>query len=406
MQQKLLVGPKINISDYTYNLPEDKVAKYPLDKRDLSKLIIYKDSGITQDNFYSIADYLPESSLMLFNNTKVVPARIIFQKESGALIEIFCLEPVSPVDYAQSFSSISSCRWRVIIGNAKRWRSGELFIETPDFKLSVMMVEKEESSYIVEFNWDGTFTFSEIIDKCGKIPIPPYLNRDSELIDNERYQTLYARYRGSVAAPTAGLHFTGDVLEAIEERGIVSDNLCLHVGAGTFVPVKSDSISDHTMHSEPFSITISLLKNILKHIEAGNKIIAVGTTTTRSLESLYYIGKKLLTGNIGEYPQDVSQWEPYSNDNEVDIFEAIKAIIEYMEREKRDTLNLRTSIIIVPSFKFRLTDILITNYHQPKSTLLLLIAAFIGDDWRRVYDYALENDFRFLSYGDSSLLFR
>lgn len=400
------MAPKIKISEYTYDLPEDRVAKYPLENRDSSKLLLYNDGSISEDNFYSIADYLPESSLILFNNTKVVPARIIFRKESGAMIEIFCLEPVDPADYSQSFSATSTSRWRAIIGNAKRWRFGELFIKTSEFVLSAKLIEKEANSYIVEFNWTEGRTFSEVIERCGKIPIPPYLKRDSEPLDSERYQTMYAKYRGSVAAPTAGLHFTDEVMKSIEERGISSDYLSLHVGAGTFVPVKSDLISEHKMHSEPFSVTKSLLLNIIENKRKGRKIVAVGTTTTRTLESLYYVGKSLIKSGMKNRPSEVSQWEPYDADEEIDIIESIGAIVGYMDKNRLESLDLKTSIMIVPSFTFRVIDVLITNFHQPQSTLLLLIAAFIGERWRDVYNYALENEFRFLSYGDSSILFR
>ena len=397
----------IRISDYTYILPDERVAKYPLAERDSSRLLICKNHAITEDKFSSIVDYLPDSSHIIFNNTRVVPARLLFRKDTGALIEIFCLEPVSPADYARSFASLSPCRWRVIIGNAKRWKSGRLSINTSQFILYVELIEKETNSYIVEFSWNNNLTFSEVIDLCGKIPIPPYLNRDTELIDYERYQTLYAKYRGSVAAPTAGLHFTDEVLERLKIKGISMDNICLHVGAGTFIPVKGDNISDHQMHSEPFSVTKEFLKRIIDYKSLGEQIIAVGTTTVRTLESLYYLGLQCNNDINDEFRLEaVSQWDPYSIKEDIGTIDAISKLLRYMERRNLDTLEVKTSIIIVPSFKFRITDVMVTNFHQPQSTLLLLVAAFIGEDWRKVYEYALQNEFRFLSYGDSSLLIR
>lgn len=401
--------PKIKIQDYTYSLPEERIAKYPLLERDLSKLLIYKDGKIDSSIFKNLPSYLPNDSLMVFNNTKVVPARLFFRKESGALIEIFCLEPYSPIDYSLSFDSKESCQWSVVIGNAKRWKSGEIKFysnatteDGREINLRANLISKDGlNGSIVEFLWDYAIPFSSVLEICGKIPIPPYLKRDTEEIDYKRYQTLYAKVKGSVAAPTAGLHFTEDVLNVIDSKGIKRDNICLHVGAGTFVPVKSEYISNHIMHKEPIEVTRLFIENLL-WASACRKVVAVGTTSTRSLESLYYLGVHCI--EHGE-PTDVMQWEPYNNDYKYTLKESLEAILNYMQHNSLSKILFRTGIIIVPSYKFRVVDILITNFHQPQSTLLLLISAFIGEKWRDVYKYAMDNDFRFLSYGDSSLLF-
>ena len=402
--------PKIKIQEYSYILPDERIAKYPLEKRDSSKLLIYNNGGISQNIFTSLPSYLPEGSLMVFNNTKVVPARLLFRKETGAVIEIFCLEPVDPMDYALSFASIGCCSWNVVIGNARKWKGGDVYFicddthkEAQNLNLRAELVQKgDNNGSIVKFKWDGNVSFSEVLDICGRIPIPPYLNRDTEELDLERYQTLYARIKGSVAAPTAGLHFTDNVLQQVRDKGIDTCNVCLHVGAGTFVPVKSEYIADHKMHTEPFEVTKEFLLK-LRDLKDGAKVISVGTTSTRTLESLYFIGVQCIEN--GE-PGAVQQWEPYRKDYNYTLKESVGAIIEYMERNGMEKLVARTGIIIVPSYKFRVVDVLVTNFHQPQSTLLLLISAFIGGDWKSVYNYALDNGFRFLSYGDSSLLFR
>lgn len=402
--------PKIKIQEYSYILPDERIAKYPLEKRDSSKLLIYNSGEISQNIFTSLPSYLPEGSLMVFNNTKVVPARLLFKKETGAVIEIFCLEPVDPADYAQSFASTGCCSWNVVIGNARKWKGGDVYFICDDthkeafgLNLRAELVQKgDNNGSIVKFKWDGNVSFSEVLDICGRIPIPPYLNRDTEELDLERYQTLYARIKGSVAAPTAGLHFTDTVLEQVRERGIDTCNVCLHVGAGTFVPVKSEYIADHKMHTEPFEVTKDFLLK-LRDLKDGAKVISVGTTSTRTLESLYFIGVQCIEN--GE-PGAVQQWEPYKKEYNYTMKESVSAIVEYMERNNMEKLVARTGIIIVPSYKFRVVDVLVTNFHQPQSTLLLLISAFIGGNWQSVYNYALENGFRFLSYGDSSLLFR
>ena len=404
------MGPQIKITDYIYNLPDSRIAKYPLDKRDDSKLLIYKDGVISENTFNNISSILPNNSLIVFNNTKVVPARLFFKKLTGAIIEIFCLEPTNPTDYALSFAQTKSCEWHVVIGNAKKWKDGEIYLyvdHMPDelkyLNLRAQIVKKEHDSNIVKFLWDNDMPFSQVLDLCGSIPIPPYLNRNTEQIDLDRYQTLYAKIKGSVAAPTAGLHFTDNVLCEIKNiAGLKMNNVCLHVGAGTFLPVKSENVSDHKMHTEPFEISIELLNDIIAAKHSNNKLIAVGTTSSRCLESIYYLGINCIEN--GE-PGVVTQWMPYNKEYNISIEESLRVLKEYMINNNIVTLSTKTSIIIVPSFEFRLVDILITNFHQPQSTLLLLISAFTNNNWKDIYNYALDNNFRFLSYGDSSILF-
>jgi S-adenosylmethionine:tRNA ribosyltransferase-isomerase len=399
--------PEIRIEDYNYILPDERIAKYPLPQRDSSKLLVYRNETVSESSFSLLADQLPENSLMIFNDTKVVPARLHFQRASGAHIEIFCLEPVLPEEYVSSFATTERCRWKCIVGNVKRWKNDTLSLYNPledndiaTMNLKADLVERVGETSIVEFSWDNQAPFSKVLEVCGSIPIPPYLNRDTEEVDLERYQTLYARFRGSVAAPTAGLHFTDTVLESIRKKNIITDTVCLHVGAGTFLPVKSSLVSEHTMHREPFVVTLSLLERLL---ENKGKVVAVGTTSVRTLESLYYIGVSCIeTG----HPADVNQWDPYSRDYNYSTQESISAIIKYLKDNDMTQLSLGTRIIIVPGFRFRVVDVLVTNFHQPQSTLLLLISAFVGGDWNKIYDYALGHDFRFLSYGDSSVLFR
>ena len=406
--------PKIKIQDYSYDLPNERIAKYPLERRDASKLLIYNNGGngdINESFFFTLPSYIPENSLMVFNNTKVVPARLFFKKETGALIEIFCLEPVQPADYAQSFASNESCSWNVVIGNAKKWKGGEVYLvlenaseEAKKLNLRAELIYKgDNNGSVVKFKWDSGCSFSEVLDICGRIPIPPYLNRDTEEMDYERYQTLYARIKGSVAAPTAGLHFTDNVLSELKNKGVELENVCLHVGAGTFVPVKSEYIAYHKMHTEPFEVTKEFLVK-LRDLKEGQKVISVGTTSTRTLESLYFLGVQCIENGK---PVAVEQWEPYRKEYGYTLKESIGAIVEYLEQNNMDKLVARTGIIIVPSYKFRVVDMLVTNFHQPQSTLLLLISAFVGEGrWKGIYNYALDNGFRFLSYGDSSLLFR
>lgn len=399
--------PEIHIEDYNYPLPDTRIAKYPLAERDSSKLLRYIGGNVDEFTFKQIPELLPADSLMVFNDTKVVPARMHFQRETGAIIEVFCLKPVEPAEYNTVFASTSSCIWRCVIGNSKRWKDDLLHLYNPEsdeavnsLGLSARLVSKEGETGLVEFKWDSGVPFSTVLETCGTVPIPPYLNRDTESIDSERYQTLYARFRGSVAAPTAGLHFSDKVLENISAKGIEVENVCLHVGAGTFLPVKSSNVSEHPMHSEPFVVKKALLEKLVSN---KKKVVAVGTTSVRTLESLYYVGISCL--ETGE-PTNVEQWCPYTREYGYSLSESLQAIVDYLDRNSLDELKVDTRIIIVPGFKFRIVDVLVTNFHQPESTLILLISAFVGGDWRTIYDYALENGFRFLSYGDSSLLFR
>ena len=398
---------ELKIEDYNYILPDDRIAKYPLAERDSSKLLRYSDGKVDEFVFNEISSLLPDNSLMICNDTKVVPARLHFQRATGAHIEIFCLEPVMPEEYATVFSVTDACRWKCIVGNVKRWKDDLLSLYNPEsnpeiisMNLTASLVERCGETSIVEFRWDNGMPFSQVLETGGSIPIPPYLNRDTEELDLERYQTLYAKYRGSVAAPTAGLHFTDRVMKDIEAKGIDMDNVCLHVGAGTFLPVKSSLVSEHNMHREPFVVTLNLLKKLLRR---DRNVIAVGTTSVRTLESLYYAGVKCLENGK---PDDVGQWEPYSREYTYTLEESLSAIVRYLEDNSLTELKIGTRIIIVPGYRFRVVDVLVTNFHQPQSTLLLLISAFVGGDWHTIYDYALANDFRFLSYGDSSVLFR
>jgi len=399
--------PDIRIEDYNYSLPEDRIAKYPLGERDASKLLMYKNGVPVQKQFKEISELIPEGSLMIFNDTKVVPARLHFQRESGAHIEIFCLEPVLPEEYVSMFAVTDRCRWKCIVGNVKRWKNDTLHLYNPlndsvisEMSLKADLVERCGETSIVEFSWNDGAPFSKVLEICGSVPIPPYLNRETENVDLERYQTLYARYRGSVAAPTAGLHFTDEVLDAIRSRNIVTDTVCLHVGAGTFLPVKSSNVAEHTMHREPFVVTLELLEKL---ISRKGSLVAVGTTSVRTLESLYYVGVKCIEEGR---PSDVDQWEPYQREYRYTVEEALTAIVSFLKDNGLTELKVGTRIIIVPGYEFKLVDVLVTNFHQPQSTLLLLISAFVKGEWTRIYDFALDNGFRFLSYGDSSILFR
>ena len=406
--------PQILIDDYDYPLPDERIAKFPLPVRDSSKLLVNTDGCFRAEQFRNIAAFLPEGALMVFNETKVVSARLFFRRDTGAMIEIFCLEPVEPSDYQLCFATTEKCRFKAIVGNLKRWKGGVLSLavdecychENPavaELDLKAEMVERVDNTCIVEFSWKGGVPFSKVIELAGNMPIPPYLNRDTQDVDYVRYQTTYARNEGSVAAPTAGLHFTPAVMDDIRAKGISTEYLTLHVGAGTFLPVKSHNVAEHTMHSEPFEVKKSFLQTLSAALDV-RPVISVGTTSTRTLESLYYIGVHCI--ELGE-PQVVQQWEPYRDEGySYSAKEAIDAIINYLDANDKDSIIARTSLIILPGFKYRIIDYLVTNFHQPKSTLLLLIAALIGQEWRGMYDFALANGFRFLSYGDSSLLKR
>ena len=399
--------PEIHIEDYNYGLEDSRIAKYPLPERDASKLLHYKNGEVSHTIFRNLPNLLPEGAMMVFNETKVVPARLHFRRESGAHIEIFCLEPVEPVEYNLAFAATAETTWKCVIGNAKKWKEDILSLYNPDgdadvkaMDLRAELLSRDGQTGRVRFFWKDGSPFSRVLERCGTIPIPPYLNRESEQIDAERYQTLYAKFRGSVAAPTAGLHFTQAVLDRIREKGILEETVCLHVGAGTFLPVKSSLVSEHPMHREPFVVS----RKLLEELKAGNRpVVAVGTTSVRTLESLYYVGVSCLeTGK----PTDVDQWAPYTREYPYSTKEALGAILDWMDRSGEDRLTVGTRIIIVPGFRFRLVEKLVTNFHQPESTLILLVSAFVNGDWRTIYDFALSNDFRFLSYGDSSLLER
>ena len=397
--------PVLHIEDYNYPLPDERIAKYPLPERDASKLLVYRDGQVAERKFRHLAEELPEGALMVFNDTKVVPARLFFKRPTGAHIEVFCLEPDAPAEYNTNFAARATCRWKCVIGNAKRWKNDEILtLEGDEFEgvwPKARLISREGQTGIVEFRWEGGIPFSELLERCGRVPIPPYLNRDTEAIDLERYQTLYAHIRGSVAAPTAGLHFTQRVLDEIAAKGIDIERVCLHVGAGTFLPVKSSLVSEHPMHREPFVVSRDLLVRLR---ERKRPVVAVGTTSVRTLESLYYVGLSCLqTGK----PADVEQWAPYGlGEDAPSLEEALDAIVAYLDANGLQELTVGTRIIIVPGFRFRVVDAMVTNFHQPQSTLLLLISAFVDGDWHTIYDYALANGFRFLSYGDSSLLFR
>lgn len=398
--------PELHIEDYSYSLPDARIAKYPLSERDASKLLIYRDGQVRERVFHTLAEELPEGSLMVFNDTKVVPARLFFRRPTGAHIEIFCLEPDTPAEYNSIFATTACCRWKCVIGNSKRLKTDEwltLDVDTDewdDLALKARLIGRDGQTGVVEFAWQSGIPFSAVLERCGRVPIPPYLNRETEEIDLERYQTLYAHIRGSVAAPTAGLHFTQRVLDDIAAKGIDIENVCLHVGAGTFLPVKSSLVSEHPMHREPFVVSRELLCRLR---EGGRPVVAVGTTSVRTLESLYYVGISCLEHG---HPLDVDQWAPYTRDYGVSLQESLGAIVKYLDDNGLRELKVGTRIIIVPGFRFRIVDAMVTNFHQPQSTLLLLISAFVAGDWHTIYDYALAHDFRFLSYGDSSLLFR
>lgn len=400
----------IRISEFNYPLPDERIAKFPLPVRDQSKLLLYRHGEVTEDIFTSLPDYLPANSLMIFNNTKVIQARLHFHKETGALIEVFCLEPVQPNDYALNFQQTEHAAWLCMIGNLKKWKEGVLKREiTVKGKPLTLTAEREAchgTSHWVDFRWNNPeITFADILEVFGELPIPPYLNRETQESDKETYQTVYSKIKGSVAAPTAGLHFTPRVLDALREKGVALEELTLHVGAGTFKPVKSEEIEGHEMHTEYISVNRSTLEKLVAH---EGKAIAVGTTSVRTLESLYHIGVTLLHNpNATEEDLHVKQWQPYETALETaatPAVDALQAIIAYLDLHHMETLHSSTQIIIAPGYEYRIVKAMVTNFHQPQSTLLLLVSAFLHGDWRKIYDYALAHDFRFLSYGDSSLL--
>lgn len=401
----------IQINDYNYPLSDERIAKYPLKERDHSKLLIYKQGKVSEDVFFHVADYLPMGSLMVMNNTKVIQARLHFRKATGALIEIFLLEPALPADYEQMFQSRGRCEWFCLVGNLKKWKEGQLSrgftIDDHEVTVTAERVGEAATSQRIAFTWDDNqLSMAELIDSIGELPIPPYLNRKTEECDKTTYQTVYSKIKGSVAAPTAGLHFTADVLATLDNKGIEREEVTLHVGAGTFKPVKSLHIGEHDMHTETFCVKKQTIERLIAH---QGHAVAVGTTSVRTLESLYYIGYKMLQlPDAEEQHWHVEQWEPYqmqvAPDDAPTTMEALQAIANYMQRNALTTLHGSTQIIIVPGYNYHIVKMLITNFHQPQSTLLLLVSAFVHGDWRNIYDYALQHEFRFLSYGDSSLL--
>lgn len=399
---------QIRIEEYDYPLPDERIAKFPLAKRDESKLLLYKDGQVSESVFKHIADYLPAGSLLVYNNTRVIQARLLFQKATGARIEVFCLEPAEPHDYALIFQQTERCSWICLVGNLKKWKDGlltkKVAIQGEEVILSAEKKESHGDSHRIEFTWNNPkYTFADLLDAAGVLPIPPYLHRETEKSDLVTYQTVYSKIKGSVAAPTAGLHFTPEVLADVDAHGIGREEVTLHVGAGTFKPVKSETIEGHEMHTEFISVRRSSIERIQKNL---GKIIAVGTTSVRTLESLYYIGVKL-TSHPDATSEElvVNQWMPYeAENNRIPVAEALQHILDYLDRHQADKLVMATQIIIAPGYEFKIVRGIITNFHQPKSTLLLLISAFVKGNWRTIYDYALSHDFRFLSYGDSSLL--
>lgn len=401
----------IRIRDFSYDLPDSRIAKYPLPERDKSRLLVYEHGNISQDTFTQLPHYLPKDALMVFNNTRVIRARLHFNKQTGARIEIFLLEPDSPADYEQNFSSKHACSWLCLVGGLKKFNVSTLTkrIEVNGESVEIEAAYKEPvgTSHRIRFQWTGQATWAEILEAMGELPIPPYLNRDAEESDLRTYQTVYGKVKGSVAAPTAGLHFTDRVLAEIHNLGIEREEVTLHVGAGTFRPVKSEEIGEHDMHTEHIAVKRDTIQRLLKH---GCQAIAVGTTSVRTLESLYYMGVKALGLDSGEETGDamelgVPQWMPYGcSPDSPSTEQALKSLLDYMDRHELDVLHSCTQIIIAPGYRYRIVKMMVTNFHQPQSTLLLLVSAFVGEDWRKIYDYALANDFRFLSYGDSSLL--
>ena len=396
----------ININDFNYDLPDERIAKFPLEERSSSKLLIYDNGTIAESHFRNVAEYLPKGAMLVFNNTRVVRARIVMHKDSGARIEVFCLEPHNPADYERAFAQYGSSEWSCIVGNLKKWKEGEIGINFEyageQHTLRAEIVERGTREHIVRFRWSAECSFGQLLEILGRIPIPPYLNRESEDIDNTRYQTVYARFEGSVAAPTAGLHFTPELIDSMRGNGFSFEEVTLHVGAGTFLPVKDEDATQHAMHTEHFSVTRQTVENLLHN--AGN-IVAVGTTSVRTLESLSALAWRIKESGNPDTERTVGQWELYDIPAEFSGTEALQTLLSYMQSEGIERLKAATQIMITPlGYQFRVVNYIITNFHQPKSTLLLLVSAYVGGNWTKIYDYALANDFRFLSYGDSSLL--
>jgi len=410
-----MIDPRhIHISDYQYDLPDERIAKFPMARRDQSQLLIYNKGEVGEDVFFHLPDYLPKGALMVFNNTKVIQARMHFRKtdangeHTGALIEVFLLEPAEPADYEQMFQTTGHCAWYCLVGNLKKWKEGPLTrvieVEGTQVEVTATRGPIHGTSHRIDFTWNGDVSFATIIDTMGELPIPPYLNRETQDSDKTTYQTVYSKIKGSVAAPTAGLHFTPEVLADLDAHGIEREELTLHVGAGTFKPVKSEEMEGHEMHTEYISVRRDTITKLLNH---DCQAIAVGTTSVRTLESLYYMGLKVIANpDLTEDQLHVSQWEPYHKGDcpQCDTQSSLQALASWMDARGLEVLHASTQIIICPGYDYKIVRMLVTNFHQPQSTLLLLVSAFVGGDWHKIYDYALAHDFRFLSYGDSSLL--
>ncbi len=398
----------IRIEDFNYPLPDERIAKFPLPQRDNSKLLIYRGGALEERRFHDLPEVLPPDSLLVFNNTRVIQARLHFRKETGALIEVFCLEPLAPREYAGSFQSTRSCSWLCLVGNLKKWKSGTLSLSVEvngkPITFCAQRGAQHGNAHEINFSWDSdSVTFAELLDCVGELPIPPYLNRETEESDKRTYQTVYSKIEGSVAAPTAGLHFTPEVLGELNKREIPTLELTLHVGAGTFKPVKSETLAGHEMHTEYISVSRELIDTLC---HTSRRVVAVGTTSVRTLESLYYIGLKLAANpNLDPEELTVAQWQPYDGSEEIPPREALRHILDYLDRRDMNRLVTATQIIIAPGYNYHIVKGIVTNFHQPQSTLLLLVSAFVQGNWRKIYDYALAHEFRFLSYGDSSLLF-
>lgn len=395
----------LKIEDYTYPLPDERIAKYPLEERDASKLLVYNKGQLTEDTYRNIAQHIPEGTLMVFNRTKVVQARLLFTKATGGVIEVFCLEPHEQYsDVQTAMLQTHRVLWKCIVGGASKWKHG-LILEQPHdrFTLKAAIVDRGEGYFTIDLVWDTDMSFAEVLHIAGKVPLPPYLHRDAEASDEERYQTIYAKNEGSVAAPTAGLHFTERIMDSLREKGIDAAFVNLHVGAGTFMPVKSDTMQGHTMHAEWIHVDVDTIQQLIAHLDKG--IVAIGTTTMRTLESLYWIGAKLLNHTVPDFEgYAVTQWDPYEMEMDADAKSALQALADYLLQSKQTSLVTKTQILIAPGYKNRVVRGLATNFHQPQSTLLLLVASMVGEDWRKLYNHALQHDYRFLSYGDGCLL--
>jgi S-adenosylmethionine:tRNA ribosyltransferase-isomerase len=402
----MLKIPKINIEEYKYDLPDERIAQYPVNERGSSKLLLYNKGNISEDVFSNIANYLPGNSLLVFNNTRVIRARLLFRKATGAIIEIFCLEPVNPADYEKSFSSTGPVEWKCIIGNLKKWKDNEISLRFPfngsEKELKAEKIMAAGEAWIIRFSWDdGKITFCDVTEAAGHIPLPPYVKREDESADDIRYQTVYSSIKGSVASPTAGLHFTRKIISSIHERGFRSVELTLHIGAGTFKPVRATDISKHEMHCEHFFITGNLIRDLLLY---EGKTIAIGTTSVRTLESLYWLGAGLACKSANDNGLNVGQWDPYINVAEISFGDSMASLLGQMEKKGVDYLHGSTTLMIVPGYRFRVINGMVTNFHQPGSTLLLLVSAYTGNKWKDIYNYAMGNGYRFLSFGDTSLL--